>query len=146
MLPGSPRRAEAPRAARWHEEKIAIGQQDGSQPAQSGKKPDKAVLRKGFGAITSSINYLGNALEEGLNIVENRTADIIQDTRNRRLNVKKKAAPDFNQQPTDVRYAKEPSGARNQMSAVAQTEMDIQLQASRDVRLLWPWLPKQSYS
>lgn len=24
---GSPRRAEAPRAARWHEEKIAIGQQ-----------------------------------------------------------------------------------------------------------------------
>ena len=27
------------------------------------RKPDKPVLRKGIGAIASSLNYIGNALE-----------------------------------------------------------------------------------
>lgn len=131
-----PERVEAHRTARPYESRIPIEQQDARQfqPAQSRKKPDKAVLRKGFGAIASSLNYLGNALEEGLNIVENRTADIIQDTRNRRSRVRRKAAPDLNQQPMDARHVKEPSGTQNQ-SPVAQTEMDIQLQASRDVAM-----------
>ena len=36
------------------------------EPSQSRKKQDKAVLKKGFGAIASSLNYLGNALEVSL--------------------------------------------------------------------------------
>ncbi|XP_021769232.1 uncharacterized protein LOC110733483 [Chenopodium quinoa] len=131
-----PEQAEVPRAARRYEDNVAYGQQDGHQfqSEQGRKKPDKAVLRKGFGAIASSFNYLGNALEEGLNIVENRTADIIQDTRNRRY-ARKKSAPDFNQQPTDAGSVKEPSGTQNHVSSVAQTELNIQLQASRDVAM-----------
>ncbi|XP_057524782.1 uncharacterized protein LOC130804383 [Amaranthus tricolor] len=129
----SPEQVEAPRRSYQH--KVDIGQQDDRQfePSQSRKKQDKAVLKKGFGAIASSLNYLGNALEEGLNIVENRTADIIQDTRNRRLNVRKKDAPDLKQQPIDVKYAKEPYKSQNQTSPGAHTDMEIQLQASRDV-------------
>lgn len=132
-----PQQVETPRTARQHEDKFNVGQQDGRQyqSAQSRRKPDKAVLRKGFGALASSLNYIGNALEEGLNKVENRTADIIQDTRNRRLHVRKKAAPDSSQLPTDSGHIKESSGTQNQMSLVAHADMDIQLQASRDVAM-----------
>ncbi|KAK9699993.1 hypothetical protein RND81_08G209500 [Saponaria officinalis] len=126
---------EAPTEARQRGNNVSLGQQHGTQnrPSENHKKPDKAMLRKGFGAITSSFNYLGNALEEGLNIVENRTADIIQETRSRRLNVRKKAAPDLNSQPVDAGCRREPSG--NQVPAVAETEIYIQLQASRDVAM-----------
>lgn len=76
--------------------------------------------------------------------MENRTADIIQDTKNRRLNVRKKDAPDLKQQPIDVKYAKEPSKLQNQTSLGAHTDMEIQLQASRDVR--WPLFNHWSFS
>ncbi|KAL2936529.1 Elongation factor Tu [Bienertia sinuspersici] len=132
-----PEQLETPRTARQREYKFDRGQQDGRQfeAAQNRKKPDKAVLRKGFGAIASSFNYIGNALEEGLNKVENRTADIIQDTRNRRSHVRKQAAPDTNQQPSYSGHVKEPSRTQNQTSPAIQTDMDIQLQASRDVAM-----------
>lgn len=52
---------------------------------QSGERHPKAEIQKGIGAIASSLNYIGgtigNALEEGLTAVENRTADILQETR-----------------------------------------------------------------
>ncbi|XP_028122598.1 uncharacterized protein LOC114319748 [Camellia sinensis] len=52
---------------------------------ESHRKRENPALQKGLGAITSSLSYIGgtigNAFEEGRNIVENRTADIIQETR-----------------------------------------------------------------
>ncbi|KAL6528559.1 hypothetical protein OROMI_029204 [Orobanche minor] len=49
------------------------------------KKTDNPTLRKGLDAIASSMNRIGdtigNALEEGRTIVENKTADFIQETR-----------------------------------------------------------------
>ncbi|XP_074280641.1 uncharacterized protein LOC141605661 [Silene latifolia] len=126
---------EVPRATRHYGNNVGLGQQDFTQfqPSGSHKKPDKAGLRKGFGVIASSISYLGNALEEGINKVENRTTDIIQEARGLRINVKKKAAPDLNRPPVDVGHARGPSGI--QAPSVAQTDMDIQLQASRDVAM-----------
>ncbi|KAL9231454.1 hypothetical protein vseg_006681 [Gypsophila vaccaria] len=126
---------EASTASRQHRNNVPLGQQYGSQfrPSENHKKPDKPMLRKGIGAITSSFNYIGNALEEGLNKVENRTADIIQETRGRRLNVRKKAAPDLNSQPADAGHRTEPSG--NQLPSVSETNTYIQLQASRDVAM-----------
>ncbi|KAF2291698.1 hypothetical protein GH714_028304 [Hevea brasiliensis] len=47
----------------------------------SQRKTDSPTLQKGLNAISSSLNYVGNAVEEGLTKVENRTADIIQETR-----------------------------------------------------------------
>ncbi|KAL2932375.1 Autophagy-related protein 16 [Bienertia sinuspersici] len=132
-----PEQLETPKTARQREYKFDRGQQDGRQfeAAQNRKKPDKAVLRKGFGAIASSFNYIGNALEEGLNKVENRTADIIQDSRNRKSHVRNQAAPDTNQRPSYSGHVTEPSGTQNQTSPAIQTDMDIQLQASRDVAM-----------
>ncbi|KAF2290317.1 hypothetical protein GH714_010538 [Hevea brasiliensis] len=46
----------------------------------SDRKTDSPILQKGLKAIPSSLNYIGNAVEEGLTKVENRTADIIQET------------------------------------------------------------------
>ncbi|CAL9133183.1 unnamed protein product [Musa textilis] len=79
-------------------------------------------------AIGSSINYISgtikNALEEGLTIVESKTADIIHETR--KLNIKRKgnAASVQNQ-------ATENLGQR--YTSQIQTDYETQLKASRDV-------------
>lgn len=149
------------------ENEITMGRKDGAQlpGTESYRKPDKPVLRKGIGAIASSLNYIGNALEEGLNIVENKTVDIIQETRNRRSQFRKKAASDLskhpmnaehtrepsatqnpshtwkraasdlNKRPMNAGYAREPSVTENQANPVVQSELDIQLQASRNVAM-----------
>ncbi|KAK9159358.1 hypothetical protein Scep_005932 [Stephania cephalantha] len=87
---------------------------------------DTPSLHKGFDAITSSLNYIGNAFEEGLAIVENRTADIIQETR--KLNIRRKGnnfqtklQPPVVSTPTHL----------HQM----ETEQETQLKASRDVAM-----------
>nr|GMC88505.1 Developmental and secondary metabolism regulator veA like [Ipomoea batatas] len=51
------------------------------QQHDSSKKMENPTLRNGLDAFTSSLNNFGNALEEGRSIVENKTADIIQETR-----------------------------------------------------------------
>ncbi|URE26440.1 hypothetical protein MUK42_16789 [Musa troglodytarum] len=79
-------------------------------------------------AIGSSINYISgsikNALEEGLTIVESKTADIIHETR--KLNIRRKgnAASVQNQ-------AAENLGQR--YTSQIQTDYETQLKASRDV-------------
>ncbi|CAH1447063.1 unnamed protein product [Lactuca virosa] len=107
---------------------------------ESHEKTDNPGFQKGLGAIASSLNYIGNALEEGRTIVENKTADIIQETR--KLHVKKKSGiiPDQTQTLTQT--------SNKQLQPpqpLPQTDVEIQLKASRDVRFQWQWLQKQSF-
>lgn len=88
-------------------------------------------LQKGLGAITSSLNYIGgtigNALEEGLTIVENKTADIISETR--KLNIRRKGSnsDDAQHEVTKVTNLWQ----QPQMQA----DHETQLKASRDVAM-----------
>ncbi|XP_057512121.1 uncharacterized protein LOC130794268 [Actinidia eriantha] len=101
---------------------------------ESHRKTDNPSLHKGLGAITSSLSYIGgtigNALEEGLNIVENRTADIIQETR--KLQIRKERSNSEKQNQTS-----NVGGTRQQppMQTHMQTDLEIQLKASRDVAM-----------
>lgn len=89
---------------------------------EAARKTDNPSLQRSLDAITSSFNYIGTAVEEGITAVETRTAGIIQETRKK---IKKKPNQ---QKPPEI-----------------QADLEIQLKASRDVRLLWPWLPRQSF-
>ncbi|CAN7137297.1 unnamed protein product [Brassica rapa subsp. narinosa] len=51
------------------------------------RKTENPSLQRSLDAITSSLNYIGTAVEEGITSVENRTAGIIQETRKK---IKKK--------------------------------------------------------
>ncbi|XP_008788047.3 uncharacterized protein LOC103705919 isoform X2 [Phoenix dactylifera] len=92
------------------------------------RKAQKPALHKGSDSIASSLNHIGgtirNALEEGLTIVENRTADIIQETR--KLQIRRKASgSSARDRPTDTLVP-------NTLSQI-QTDQETQLKASRDV-------------
>lgn len=104
--------------------------------AQSHRKTDNASIQKGLDAITSSLNYIGgtigNAFEEGLTMVENRTADIIQETR--KIQIKKKDRNfDVQNQNSNI------YGSRQQLPVQTQpqthADLEIQLKASRDVAM-----------
>ncbi|KAH7672458.1 hypothetical protein IHE45_09G055900 [Dioscorea alata] len=92
------------------------------QPDVSSEGNRKKENHKSTEAIASSLNYIGgtikNAFEEGLTIVENRTADIIQETR--KLQIRRKGNG---------------SGAQNLAADLPQMQADheTQLKASRDV-------------
>ncbi|MBA0603704.1 uncharacterized protein LOC105782082 [Gossypium raimondii] len=90
-------------------------------------KTSNPTLQKGIGAITSSLNYIGNAVEEGLTIVENRTAGIIQETRK---HIKKKSSGSVAQNE----HAKQPQ-MQQQVRTPVQADQEIQLKASRDVAM-----------
>ncbi|PON72882.1 hypothetical protein PanWU01x14_063510 [Parasponia andersonii] len=94
------------------------------QSGESRPKTDNPPLQKGLNALTSSFNYIGgtigNALEEGLTIVENRTAGIVQETRK---HIKKKPG-----------NSEAHNQAQNSQSQT-QTDLELQLKASRDVAM-----------
>ncbi|EPS70624.1 hypothetical protein M569_04137, partial [Genlisea aurea] len=87
------------------------------------RKNDAPAFQKGFNAITSSLNYIGNALEEGMAAVENRTADIIHETRKIQIRKKSSVSKPPNQDSS--------IGLSRQQHSHADSEM--QLKASRDV-------------
>ncbi|KAL8206116.1 hypothetical protein R6Q57_009667 [Mikania cordata] len=89
------------------------------QLPENRRKADNPALQKGLNAITSSLNYIGNALEEGITVVENRTADIIQETRKLQIKKKSEAIPASN-----VRQLQQ-----------MKSDTEIQLKASRDVSM-----------
>ncbi|XP_028803011.1 uncharacterized protein LOC114758157 [Neltuma alba] len=96
-------------------------------------KRDNPKLLKGFDAITSSLSNIGstigNALEEGFTVVENRTSGIIQETRN---HIKKKpGSSELERQETNRSATHQHSQSRTQM----QTDRELQLKASRDVAM-----------
>ncbi|KAL9994798.1 hypothetical protein Hdeb2414_s0871g00956121 [Helianthus debilis subsp. tardiflorus] len=104
------------------------------QVPESHQKPENPGLQKGLGVITSSLSYIGNALEEGRTIVENRTADIIQETR--KLHIKKKSGlnvPETQSTSSSVQINKQLQQMRTQTQPQTQTDIEIQLKASRDV-------------
>ncbi|KAF8397083.1 hypothetical protein HHK36_015990 [Tetracentron sinense] len=109
----------------------------GDQPylsPESCQKTEGPRLHKGLDAITSSLNYIGgtigNAFEEGLMIVENRTADIIQETRKLHIRKKGSSSEAHNQGP-DVFSPRQ----QTQMQAQMQSDQETQLKASRDVAM-----------
>ncbi|KAL0926891.1 hypothetical protein M5K25_003144 [Dendrobium thyrsiflorum] len=84
--------------------------------------------QKSSDSITSSLNYIGgtikNALEEGLTIVENKTADIIQETR--KLQIRRKGASQTGQNQDKNKTS------LNSFPQI-QADYETQLKASRDV-------------
>ncbi|XP_071723238.1 uncharacterized protein [Rutidosis leptorrhynchoides] len=104
---------------------------------QNNQKEDNPALQKGLNAITSSLNYIGdtigNALEEGMTVVENRTADIIQETRKRQI--KKKSATAMEVPVAKVGTARQLQKTQVPSQPQTQTDTEIQLKASRDVSM-----------
>ncbi|XP_062073016.1 uncharacterized protein LOC133777444 isoform X2 [Humulus lupulus] len=115
--------------------------QQSEQSDENMKKGDNRKFRKGLNALTTSLNQLGDtfekAFEEGRTIVENKTADIIQETR--KLQMKRQGnnsesqyqAPYANnswQQPQH-HMQMQPTQPQNQ------TNHETQLRASRDVAM-----------
>ncbi|XP_038992988.1 uncharacterized protein LOC120116635 isoform X1 [Hibiscus syriacus] len=90
-------------------------------------KTDNPTLKKGLGAIASSISYIGKSVEEGLTVVENRTAGIIQETRK---HIRKK--PSGSMAPNQA--SKQPQMQYQEQTSV-QADAEIQLKASRDVAM-----------
>ncbi|EXB57591.1 hypothetical protein L484_022698 [Morus notabilis] len=94
------------------------------QSGESRRRTDNPTLQKRLDALTSSFNYIGgtigNALEEGITRVENRTVDIIQETRK---HIRKKPGSSESQ-----------NQAQNSQSQM-QTDLELQLKASRDVAM-----------
>lgn len=107
--------------------------------SQEGRqKTENPALQKGLGAISSSLSYIGgtigNAFEEGLNIVENRTADIIQETR--KLQIRKKGSSSEKQKPmSNVGGTRQQPLMQTHVQPQMQTDLEIQLKASRDVAM-----------
>ncbi|KAK8918853.1 hypothetical protein KSP39_PZI021640 [Platanthera zijinensis] len=113
------------------------------QPKMVDKRPTRPIIQshqppdiyskmanphKSSDSISSSLNYIGgtikNALEEGLTIVETRTADIIQETR--KLQIRRKGTRQV-----------DPNQATDKTSPISfpqiQADYETQLKASRDV-------------
>ncbi|KAF5470308.1 hypothetical protein F2P56_010829 [Juglans regia] len=90
-------------------------------------------LQKGLGAIASSLNHIGgtigSALEEGITIVESRTADIIQGTR--KHIGKKPSGSEVQNEASKISTTSQ----RPQMQPQMQTDQELQLKASRDVAM-----------
>ncbi|KAG4920457.1 hypothetical protein JHK84_049310 [Glycine max] len=110
--------------------------QNSNHLEDSNLKRDGPSFIKGLDAITSSLTHIGGtigkSLEEGLTIVENRTSDIIQETRK---HIKKKPGNSVGQnQETNHSTTLHQSQLRNQMSP-KQTDQELQLKASRDVAM-----------
>ncbi|XP_031248056.1 uncharacterized protein LOC116105788 [Pistacia vera] len=95
--------------------------------AETHRKPESPGLQKGLDALTSSLNYIGNAVEEGISIVENRTAGIIQETRK---HIKKKPGNYMAQKQA----TKQPH-VQTQAQTMMPTDQELQLKASRDVAM-----------
>ncbi|KAJ6383242.1 hypothetical protein OIU76_000028 [Salix suchowensis] len=89
------------------------------------RKTESPAFQKGLNAISSSLNYIGNAVEEGLTKVENRTAGIIQETR-KHIRKKPNGAAGQNQVTSRSSMGQQPQ---------KETEQELQLKASRDVAM-----------
>ncbi|KAK3188568.1 hypothetical protein Dsin_028129 [Dipteronia sinensis] len=96
------------------------------------QKSDSPALKKGLGAITSSLNYIGGTIgksvEEGISIVENRTAGIIQETRK---HIRKNSSNSVPQNQA----TKQPHMQAQVQQPLMQNDQDLQLKASRDVAM-----------
>ncbi|CAM0874445.1 unnamed protein product [Alopecurus aequalis] len=104
---------------------------------------EKSEPRKRSEALAASVNQFGgrirNALEEGLIIVDNKTSNIIEETKKIQIRRKPNGSTPYMQNPAADTFT--PPSFSQKAEASAQ---ETQLKASRDVRLLMRWLPKQN--
>ncbi|XP_052186777.1 uncharacterized protein LOC127797706 [Diospyros lotus] len=103
---------------------------------ESYPKKENPALQKRLDKITSSLSYIGgtigNALEEGLNIVENRTSEIIQETRKLQMR-KKDSRSDKQNQMLSVGSTQQQPLLQARTQTLMHTDLETQLKASRDV-------------
>ncbi|RYR27547.1 hypothetical protein Ahy_B01g051564 isoform A [Arachis hypogaea] len=128
--------SEAPGATRSQVPGIASrGKfQNSNHLEESNLKRDGPTFFKGLDAITSSLTQIGGtigkSLEEGFTKVENRTSDIIQETRK---HIRKKPGNSVGQDQERNHSSKlQQPQLRTQMSPM-ETNQELQLKASRDV-------------
>ncbi|CAN1312596.1 hypothetical protein LINPERPRIM_LOCUS28687 [Linum perenne] len=107
--------------------------QNDARPASVNESRRKKELRKGLNAISSSLNYIGNAVEEGLSKVENRTADIIQETRKHIR--KKPGGTSVPKQTTNQSTSRQQPQVPPQVQPQTRADLELQLKASRDVAM-----------
>ncbi|CAL4907339.1 unnamed protein product [Urochloa decumbens] len=127
---GFPGKHESPTGQQSPQDGVSVGVQHPRSQQLPGEtwKSETPPSQKRSEAITSSLNYIGgtikNALEEGRTIVENKTADIIQETR--KLNIRRKGA---------VSNTQGEAGHKLPQRYLPQNPLDheTQLKASRDV-------------
>ncbi|KAK3021197.1 hypothetical protein RJ639_046616 [Escallonia herrerae] len=108
------------------------------QSPESTRKMENPRLRKGLDALTSSINHIGdtigNALEEGRSIMENKTADIIQETR--RLQIRRKGInPEEEQHQVSGVHHQWQESTMQASQPQTHTSPETQIKASRDVAM-----------
>ncbi|GAB4833102.1 hypothetical protein Ancab_031348 [Ancistrocladus abbreviatus] len=103
---------------------------------ESGRRIDNARLQKGLDAITSSLNHIGDSigkhLEEGRAIVENKAADIIQETC--KLQSRRKSSSETQNQGFSSRNSWQQPGIQPTQTPF-QANPETQLKASRDVAM-----------
>ncbi|KDP21836.1 hypothetical protein JCGZ_00623 [Jatropha curcas] len=117
-----------------------ISDSSGSQSQQSNVTPEgakKVDIRKGLDKLSSSLNQIGDtfekAFEEGRTLVENKTADIIQETRKLQVRRKGSNVDVQNLAPGENSSWQQPMMQRNQPQS--QMNHETQLKASRDVAM-----------
>ncbi|KAG6744422.1 hypothetical protein POTOM_053148 [Populus tomentosa] len=120
---------ETPARSRFQMPDTSAGGQYSYRTPEGFRKMDNPTLRKGLDKITSSLNQIGDtfekAFEEGRTIVENKTADIIQETR--KLQIRRKGPEAHNQGPGEnSSWMQQPTQPLNH---------ENQLKASRDVAM-----------
>ncbi|CAN1296036.1 hypothetical protein LINPERPRIM_LOCUS23015 [Linum perenne] len=118
--------------------RLLVVLQSGTPTYESSRKKEGPVLRKGLNAISSSLNYIGNAVEvgapEGFTKVENRTADIIQETR-KHIRERPGGSTTQNQAYSQSTAGLQPQVQGKEQQPQTQTELELQLKASRDVAM-----------
>lgn len=116
------------------------GQLSRSYSSRENYQRQDAPLHNRGSEIASSLQHIGgtikNALEEGLTMVENRTADIIQETRKLQIG-RKSGSFHVRNQPTEF--------AASNYLYPDMNDHETQLKASRDVRLQMQWLRRPNF-
>ncbi|CAM8897629.1 unnamed protein product [Rhodiola kirilowii] len=105
------------------------------QPSDNIRRLENPRFRKGLDAITTSLNQIGDTFEkvfeEGKTIMENKTADIIQETRKLQIRRKGRNSETHNQISGAHTTWQPLQPAQPQI----QTTQETQLKASRDVAM-----------
>ncbi|KAJ9185529.1 hypothetical protein P3X46_005155 [Hevea brasiliensis] len=128
---------ETPERSRFQMPDTSVGGQSQQSNLTPDRKMDNPRLRKGLDKITSSLNQIGDtfekAFEEGRTIVENKTADIIQETRKLQIRRKGSSLVEQNQASGANSSWQQPMMQPNQPQN--QMNHENQLKASRDVAM-----------
>ncbi|XP_073291651.1 uncharacterized protein [Primulina huaijiensis] len=111
---------------------------NGYNSPENRRKIDSPSLHRGLDRIASSLNFIGgtigNALEEGITAVENRTAGIIQETR--KIQIRKKSGNLVSQnQDSSLGSLQRQPVMQTREQPQTHTDLETQLKASRDVAM-----------